>query len=58
MEKSRLIRASEEFYDLLYSFMARCYAKGKKPPSIQRITKMIANNINLDKVIQNEFDNI
>ena len=55
MPEQEQIRISDEFKDLIYDFKARCFANGKKAPTTVRITKIIAENIDKEKLFQNEL---
>lgn len=49
------IRPSRELVEIINFIRAKYYLAGKKPPSITSITKIIAKQINKEKLWQNEF---
>ena len=54
-EKER-IRVSDEFMDVLYEYKARCYANGIKAPSNPEITKIIAKNVDSERIFQKQYE--
>jgi len=50
-----VIQPSKEFEDIINFIRAKCLLAGKKPPSKQKITKYIANNIDKERLWHNVF---
>ena len=51
VNKTKLIRASNEFREIINFVRARYIMEGKKPPRISRITKVIAKRINKEEIL-------
>ena len=49
------IRISREMQHLINKIRAKYLLEGKKPPTISKITEMIAKNINYEDLLRNEF---
>ena len=49
------LRPSKELKDLINYVRAKYYLMGKKPPSITKITQVIAEMNTKDQVLQNVF---
>jgi len=49
------MRVSPEFRKLINQIRASYLLKGKTPPSISKITEMIAKNTNREEMLKNEF---
>jgi len=58
VKKDKQILCSNELLEVIYDFKARCYANGKEPPSITKITIIIAKNINKERMWQNEINEV
>ena len=52
---SKPIRCSREFKKIIDTIRARHILAGKVPPSITKITKMIAKRIRLEDLLEDEF---
>lgn len=50
-----VIEPSKEFEEIINYIRAKCLLNGKKPPSKQKITKYIANNIDKERLWHNVF---
>ena len=49
------IRVSKEMHMLINKIRAKYLLEGKRPPSIPKITEMIAKKINYEELLRNEF---
>ena len=50
-----VIQPSKELEEIINFIRAKCLLAGKKPPSKQKITKYIANNIDKERLWHNVF---
>jgi len=55
MVQGERIRTSNLFHDEIRLFKERCIQLGKVPPSDARITDIIAKNVNLRKLLEDEY---
>jgi len=55
MAKGQQIRASTLFRNEIRLFKARCLQLGKVPPSDAKITDIIAKNVNLREILEDEY---
>lgn len=55
MGKTRLLRVSEDLAKIINYIRAKHMLEGKKPPSIEKITKVISKKIKKDGILKNEF---
>ena len=53
--RSELIRSSKKFKRLVNLIQAKYIMAGKKPPTISKITELIAERINREDVLKNEI---
>ena len=55
MDHGQQIRASNLFRNEIRLFKARCLMLGKSPPSDAKITDIIAKNVDLRKILEDEY---
>jgi len=55
MGKTRVLRVSDDLAKVINYIRAKYLLNNKKPPSVERITKVISNKIKKENLLKDEF---
>jgi sulfur relay (sulfurtransferase) DsrC/TusE family protein len=55
MGKTRILRVSDDLNKIINYIRAKYMINDKKPPSVEKITKLISKKIKKEDLLKNEF---